>query len=100
TNAELVARVSAYAKELATRKVGVKVGSKRFELEAEKLGVHVDAERTAKAALAIGREGGVFARALDHWRRKSTPREVRLAGSLDPAALAPTLETWEAAAIS
>src|SRR5690348_1128657 len=37
TSAELITKVSAYAKELAARKVGVKVGSKRFELEAEKL---------------------------------------------------------------
>ena len=99
TSAELAAKITAYAKGLAARKVGVKVGGKRFELEAERLGLHVDAERSARDALAIGREGGVFARALDHWRRKSTPREVRLVGALDGAALATALESWEVAAI-
>ena len=100
TSAELVTKVTAYAKQLTARRLGVRVGNKRFELAAERLGLHVDAEQSARAALAIGREGGVFARALDHWRRQGTPRELRLAGSLDAALLAGALETWEAAAIA
>ena len=96
----LVATVSGHEKVLMAHRLAVRVAGKRFELEPAKLGVHVDVERTARAALAVGREGGLFARAVDHFRRGSTPREVSVVGTLEPAALGAALETCEAAALT
>jgi vancomycin resistance protein YoaR len=96
----LISKVSGHEKVLMAHHVGVRVAGKRFEVEPARLGVHVDVERTARAALAVGREGGLFARAVDHFRRGSAPREVAVVGTLDPTALASVLETWEAAALT
>jgi len=96
----LISKVSGHEKVLMAQRLGVRVAGKRFEIEPARLGVHVDVERTVRAALGVGREGGLFARAVDHFRRGSTPREVAVVGTLDAAALGAALETWEAAALT
>jgi vancomycin resistance protein YoaR len=96
----LASKVIGHEKVLMAHHLVVRVAGKRFELEPARLGVHVDVERTVRAALAVGREGGLVARAVDHFRRGSAPREVSVVGTLDQAALGTALETWEAAALT
>jgi vancomycin resistance protein YoaR len=97
---ELSAKVTAHAKTLASRRVVVRVAGKRFETEPEKLGVHVDVARTVQNALAVGRAGGVLARAADHFRRSGTPREIAVVGALDAELLRAAVETWEAQSLA
>ena len=96
---ELSAKVTAHAKALSVRPLVVRVAGKRFEVEPAVLGVRVDVARTVQSALTVGREGGVLSRAVDHFRRGSTPREAAVVGALEPEKVLSALEGWEAQAL-
>lgn len=96
---ELGARIASQTKVLLAQKLAVRIAGKRFEVEPERLGVQVDSARTVQAALAVGRQGGVLARAVDHFRRGTAPRELAVVGTLDGAKVAAVIDAWEAAAL-
>jgi vancomycin resistance protein YoaR len=97
---ELAADVVAYAHALASKKLALLLAGKRFELEPKDVALRVDETRTRERALAVGREGGVWARVAGYWRRKRTPVDVRGVATLDRQALAQRVETWEAQALA
>ena len=92
--------VAAYAHVLDARKLAVRLGGKRFELTPKELGLHVDVPATVARALAVGREGGVFARSASYWQRRSTPVALVGAAVLERAKLSERSEAWEKEALT
>jgi vancomycin resistance protein YoaR len=93
------ADLARYAAVLEGRKLGVIVAGKRFELAPKDVGLALDRARTRDRILALGREGGLLARSLSYWQRRTRPSVVTAVATLDRSALAPRLAAWEAEAV-
>ena len=95
----LDAEIARFAERVEAKKLSVKVGNKRLELEPKDVGLHVDRTQTRDRALRAGRDGGFWARSVSYWQRRSTPFEVTPVAALDRSALAKRAETWEIEAL-
>jgi vancomycin resistance protein YoaR len=92
--------IAALDTALRARAIEVVVGDRRFPSSGEEPGLALDAEATAAAVLAAGREGSVVAQArwwLERWRG---PWHVTPIAHLDPEAVTAVLARWEAEAVT
>ncbi|MCU0280437.1 MAG: VanW family protein [Acidimicrobiia bacterium] len=88
--------------ELARTPIVFDVQGTRFELLPTDVGFDLDEEALLAAALQHGREGGLGGQ-FRWWFGNLGGRDstsIDLAGTWDPAALEPYLETWEATAVA
>lgn len=91
--------IAHYAEQLEGRKLAVMLGGKRFELAPKDVGLHLERVATRERALSAGREGGVWARTVSYWQRRSRPLVITGVAVLDRALLAKQAETWETQAL-
>jgi vancomycin resistance protein YoaR len=91
--------LSSLDERLRSATVTVRVGERRFEIAAERVGFRIDQERTLERALAEGRGGtplGQLGSWLSRWPR---PARLEPVASLDRVALDRLLATFEPSAI-
>jgi vancomycin resistance protein YoaR len=91
--------IARYAERVQARKLRIVVANKRYELAPKDVGLVLDRTRTRERALAIGRDGGVWARTVNYWQRRSHSVEVSGVATLDRNALGQRLAAWEGEAV-
>jgi vancomycin resistance protein YoaR len=99
TRAEIQARVEAWARTRAAQKLALSLAGAPLVLQPQSLGFRVDAAASARRALAVGRGGGGFSRALSLFARMLHPESVPAEVQLDPIELSALEDEWQANAI-
>lgn len=91
--------LATYESEIRAEPLLVRVQQKSFELAPETVGLALQADAALDQALGVGREGGLATQLgswLASWSRDAT---VEPACTLDEAALAALIDTWESEGI-